>query len=68
MLKQVAGGCINETGATDEDVAAMANKQLPTTHTGKCFNFCVMHLFNCVSKRRVEFFSKTTFFIFRPPT
>lgn len=53
MLRQVAGGCINETEATDDDVSAMANKQLPSTRTGKCFNFCVLHLFNCVSKRRL---------------
>lgn len=52
MLRQVAEGCINETGATEEDVVAMANKQLPTTDTGKCLSFCVMHLFNCVSFRQ----------------
>ncbi|XP_037041400.1 general odorant-binding protein 69a-like [Bradysia coprophila] len=50
MLRQVAGGCINETGASDEDVARMANKKLPATPEGKCFTFCVLHLFNCLTE------------------
>nr|AWC08432.1 odorant-binding protein 21 [Bradysia odoriphaga] len=50
MLKQVAEGCINETGATDADVTAMANKELPSTPTAKCFTFCVLKLFNCLTE------------------
>lgn len=48
-MKQMAADCIEKTGATEQDVNDMCDKKLPSTKTGKCLSFCMMHQFNCVS-------------------
>lgn len=46
----MAEACMEKTGATEEDLTNMIEKNLPTTKTAKCLSFCMMNQFNCVSE------------------
>lgn len=46
---QLAAGCKEKEGASDDDIAAVMARDQPTTTTGKCLVACIMETIGVVS-------------------
>lgn len=49
IAAQLAAGCKDTEGASDDDVAAMMAREHPTTKPGKCLIACIMETIGVVS-------------------
>lgn len=55
--EKLVSDCAKKEGATTDDLAAIAKREMPTTPTGKCMHACFMETLGFVSMIHIKIIS-----------